>query len=419
MTQPKKEKKNVMKYYNLKNKLFVIVTILFLLLFIANNHYSLQNIDHLAYVVAMGIDINDNGNLELSIQIAKPDEISASSSSSQSSSSVINSVECSSIQEGISLLDSHISRTVNLSHCKVIVLAEKLVIKDFSFILNDLVNNFQVSRQATIIISKCNASTFLEMTNPVLETYTARYYNIIQSESVSTSFTQITSLMDFYSSSQSSFQEPVAVLSGINTKETQSLQDNFIEQDYPYSVGKTPITSKNNVENMGLAVFKKGKLVGELDALEAICHQIVTGNLEYCLVQVENPNDSSQLIDLRIQLDQNPKINIELINGSPYITINIQLNAQILSSNTNWEKMNQTDVEHASNAYLKKIINQYLYQISKHYQSDIVGFGKYALQFFLTEEDWRDYHWLENFHNSFFDVKVNTKIRSASNFIHG
>ena len=41
----------------------------------------------------------------------------------------------------------------------------------------------------------------------------------------------------------------------------------------------TPIESKNNVESMGLAVFRGDKLVGELNNIETLCHLIITNDL--------------------------------------------------------------------------------------------------------------------------------------------
>ena len=39
-----------------------------------------------------------------------------------------------------------------------------------------------------------------------------------------------------------------------------------------YSAGQTPISGEPGVETMGLAVFNKDKLVGELNGFESICH---------------------------------------------------------------------------------------------------------------------------------------------------
>ena len=58
-------------------------------------------------------------------------------------------------------------------------------------------------------------------------------------------------------------------------------------------------------------------------------------------------------------------------------------------------------------------IHTYLYKVSKEFNSDIDGFGKYAVKNFLTWDDWINYNWLDNYKNSFFEVNVNTDVKSG------
>lgn len=410
----------------LKFTIIFIFILIFFLLFISSNNYSLQNIDDLAYVVALGMDTSDSNNLKLSIQISKPSDLTSSSSSSseQSSSSIIDSVECSSIQEGINLFNSYISRNVNLSHCKVIVISEELASRDISAYLLDLSNNVEVSGHANVIITKCDANTYLKMTNPTLETFTARYYNIVNSSSISTAYTQGTTLMDFFSTYNSDFQEPISVLANVNNSETHidSSTGSYLNKDNSYIAGETPIISHNNIENMGLAIFKDCQLVGELNSLESICHMIVSGELDYCKIQIQDTENITEAVDLRINLKNKPKTKLKFINGSPYITININIESEVISINGTSNYLNNTNIsslERNINDYLEQIILNYLYKISKVYNSDIDGFGRFAMKYFSTTDKWNDYNWLDNFKNSFFSVSVNTEITSSTNFISG
>ncbi len=410
-------------FENIKVKIIYIIVMIFLFVFASSNTYSLQTIDCLAYVVALGIDVADNNNIKLSIQIAKPDSIS-SNSSGQSSASIITSVECSSIQEGICLFDSHISRTINLSHCKIIVFSEQLAYNGISTYLNDLSNNVQISNHAKIIVSKCDASTFLELTNPTLESFPARYYEIVDSAGITTSLTHGITLIDFYSTYNSDFQEPIAILSGINNNETHSSlsSSSYINKDNSFIAGQTPIESQNNVENMGLAVFKDNKLVGELTGLDSICHLMINGELKNCILQVENPKDETQIIDLKIRLKNKPQIKVKIVNGSPFIEIKVNLNFQIISSDGSVDFTNKTNIselENKVNNNIENILQDYLYKISKTYNSDIEGFGRYAIKYFLTNESWIEYNWLNSFNNSFFKINVNSSLKSTSNFITG
>lgn len=70
-------------------------------------------------------------------------------------------------------------------------------------------------------------------------------------------------------------------------------------------------------------------------------------------------------------------------------------------------------LESAVTKYMNKQISSYLYKISKEYNSDLDGFGRYAVKNFLTTKKWEDYGWLDNFNTAFFDVNVSTDVKSG------
>lgn len=411
------------KLYSLLFKFFVFLIIIAIIAFGLSGSYASTSIDKLAYVVALAIDSADNNNIKLTIQLANPSSYSSesSSSSSQSSASVLSSVECSSIESGINLLDSYISRNVNLSHCKAILISEEIASSDLSKYIYDLCNNVEVSSHATMIITKCDAIDFLKMSNPVLESFSARYYQIAPESSKYTGYTNAVPLIDFFNFMLDSTKQPVAALGDINTSQTHlTLDGDILNKDSSYVAGESPITSTNQVESMGIAVFNNGVLVGELNGLESICHMIVSGELKSCNIQIANPNSNSSSINVNIKLKNKPKYKLTLINGFPYIKININLNVKILSADANCDYSDSNiinSLESEINSYMQKTISDYLYKTSKKYNSDIDGFGKFAVKYFKTSSDWQNYNWLENYKNSFFSVNVSSKLKSGYSYI--
>ena len=74
---------------------------------------------------------------------------------------------------------------------------------------------------------------------------------------------------------------------------------------------------------------------------------------------------------------------------------------------------NLRKLEEALTVNMKSQIESYLYKISKEFNSDIDGFGKYAVRHFATWKAWESYNWLNNFNTSFFDVAVQTNVKSG------
>lgn len=76
-----------------------------------------------------GIDVSSSHDLKISFQLSIPSNNSSDSDSSSSGDSpdtVIDTIECSSVEAGISLANSYISKKINLSHCKVLVISEEV-----------------------------------------------------------------------------------------------------------------------------------------------------------------------------------------------------------------------------------------------------------------------------------------------------
>ena len=183
--------------------------------------------------------------------------------SSQSQTSTITTVDCASIDSGISLINSYISKKVNLSHCKAIIISEELAYDGLSEYVYTLANNIEIRPDCNIIISRCNAEDYLNNSTPTLESVSARYYEFIFNSSEYTGYTENISLSDFYSDLLSTTTEAHAILGGINDKSTHKTNTNLTlaDREASYKADETPIQTKTGIENMGIAVFNGDKLV--------------------------------------------------------------------------------------------------------------------------------------------------------------
>ena len=112
----------------MNNKINILFIIIILVSFSISGYYSKQDINDLAYVVALGVDVGENNDLKISFQLSIPSKNSSDSDSSSSPDTVIDTIECSSIESGISLANGYISKKLNLSHCKVLVISEEVAV---------------------------------------------------------------------------------------------------------------------------------------------------------------------------------------------------------------------------------------------------------------------------------------------------
>lgn len=407
----------------MKKKIVCLLLILTLSCFSLTGCYSTRGLETLAYAVAIGIDKGDGNNkLKVTLQLAVlSDSSSEGGGSTQSQQSTITSVDCSSIDSGISLINSYISKKVNLSHCKAVVSSEEFAYDGLSEELFTLINNLEIRPDCNIIISRCNALDYLQNVQPTLESVSARYYELILNSSEYTAYSQNIALKDFYNSLLNSSSSPYAILGGINNKSTQELSttSSIYDSEGSYKADEAPIISPNGIENMGLAVFSGDKLVGELNGAETLSHIIVTNNLKSAIITIPNPYKQGSVISIYITQTKKTKSSLEFVNNYPYITCDISIAGNVLSLEEGLDYSNKEVVktlEEYTNSYIKENILSYLYKTAKEYKTDIASFGRLGLKDYLTWQDWVDSNWASNYQNSFFSVNVNSTIQSGQLF---
>lgn len=401
----------------LKNTSIVIMCVVLLLGF--NASYTSLNIDNLAYVVAIGIDVGKNDVYKVSFQFIprSSEEKSESSTSSNGGKTVINTVEAPSLNTAINLTNSYLARKINLSHCKVIIFSEKVATYGISKEIYSLINNSQARPSANIIICKNSAERYIKDTNPILENLITKYYELFPNSGKYTGYIYNATLGDFFNQLVSNTCEPFAILGGINS----NMYSNNNEISYSNNTGnmkstETSFSGLRGSENIGVAVFKNDKLVGELNATETLCLSIIKGEVSSFLIHVPNPKDSEKEIDLIIYPSDKRNVTVDIVNGSPYITFSEKFVGKIYSASKDKEYLNAEEIKNLSdlsNKYLENILKNYLYKTSATYGSDINDFGRYALSKFLTIDQFNEYDWKNNYKNSTFKVSVDTQVQTG------
>lgn len=196
------------KISNILKKIFIIILIL---IFISNfsASYNSLNIDNSAFVVAIGIDKSTSNKLKITFELIST---SPSSDTITEATPVINSVDCSSIANGINLMNAYMGRKINLSHCKLIVFSEELAIEGISDEIYSLINEIQIRPSSNIIISKCNTKYYIENSIPSLENLIPKYYDTFPRTSEYTGYTCDATIGDFFNDLISNYSSPYAIL---------------------------------------------------------------------------------------------------------------------------------------------------------------------------------------------------------------
>jgi spore germination protein KC len=164
----------------------------------------------------------------------------------------------------------------------------------------------------------------------------------------------------------------------------------------------------------GLAVFDGNRMVGEMDGEAATDYLLVTGNFHNAYKTFADPQATGTYVVLDVSQKSKPVRRVKIAGGKPQISVQIAVDADIetIQSGYNYEDTTKLPIlEQAAETQLKDEIVRFLGRTAGEFHSDICGFGDNAKGLFLTQQDWDDYHWLQQYKNAAFDVNVRVRIR--------
>ena len=437
--------KNMLKFYAI-----VILALVFMYAFSAS--YTSDSVDNISYVIALAVDENEGEkNLQVTFEFMDTSTFS-SEGSSESKSAIIDTINATSINSAINLLNAYIGKQVNLSHCKVVVFSDKIAQKGISAEVSELMNNIQVRPSTNIIICKGNALEYIQNSTSQLEKILTKYYDIFPNSSEYTGYTSNIMIGEFYNYLTTKECGNLAILGGLNTtispsnssgnpsnssadgsssggsSEGSSSSENSSEKEKPKEKpdnsttlsqmisGNAPILGERGTVNIGLAVMKDGIYIGDLTAEDTLCHTLISGEVNSFLLTINNTKIYENYLDIELFENMRPKISVEIENNNPKININIKLIGRIsgIKDGINYsDEPSNLDLDKISRAAedtIKRCITDYLNKTSTEFKCDIDYFYNYAKRRFITVQDWKNYDWSSKYTNSKFDVNVEAKV---------
>ena len=441
-------------------KKFIIILILFVVFitFIAgfSNSYISRRIEHLAYVLVLGIDKGEKTRLKISTQFINVSS-SSSGASSDSSQIVLTSCEANSIFSGLNLLNSYIGKEINLAHCSVVVFSEEIAKEGISSEIYSLINNEEIRSSANIVVTNCKAYDYINNSKPNLENLTSKYFDTFDITSKLTGYFSNITLGDFFNNLSESNSDPIAVLGGLNStarSEENKSSSNSSEESSSSSnsgnsdningetsnsnsssqdvkeqekqeietnqnnlvAGKSSIVGGRGTENLGLAIFSGDKYIGELTVWESICHSLITNSIDTCIISIDDPLFENEQLEIQLSPNKKSKIISNIENDIININVELNLTANIISlnSNINYEDTDTINkISAATQNRLNDELNKYFDKTARKYNVDIDKYYLSILKYFPYQKNFDDFNYKEKLKNANFNCNTHVNIISS------
>lgn len=405
---------------------YTLVLVLLLNLFLLTGCFDQREIDELAYPMAIGLDVGEANELRMTLQLAVPISIGGGSGGGEGGggggsveTTSIITVDTPSIYSGLNLINNIISKEINVSHTKVIIISRRLAEKGVSKYLNAIMRGSEFKPDVFIVVSLDSPEEYLRKTKHILEVNPSKYYEQMLGKNF-TSFFPNVRLHDFHLKYSAGSIEPVAILTALNRYEsveqfgsvTAENGDGTFIHEGSYKAGNIPILSDKKNEVMGVAVFKEGKMCSTLNGMESACLQMVTGEFNHTYWTLPDLYEENSIIVLKVFRRKKPVIKIDMAEGKVKAHVGIDLEGDFVSIQSMNEYESQPEIiERRMEEILEKDILKLLEKTRDTLGSDICGFGKFVKKKFLTWAEWEKYNWPEQYKHTVFDVDVSFRIR--------
>lgn len=360
--------------------------------------WSRRELNTLAIVLGTGLDKgNRPDTLKLTAQVVKAGEIRAPSSESggdtasrkayaniqNTDKSVLSTIR------GITHISS---RRLYFPHNKILIFSSELARLDISEGLDAFMRDYESRMNVYILVSRGSASEILDE-NSELEKVPAVHISEMMKAQYANSETAVVTLRDF----------AIAMLSG--TKAPVAPMIELYESE-----------GKKRARLEGTAVFRGGKMVGELDKAQTRGLMWTTDKFKSGVMTVDTK--WGQVV-LEISHSSTSLKPVKTEEGDIRMKLKVIADGYIQSNET-YEDMSRPEnvemlKEHLRNAILSDIEN--VLKQARSLSADVFGFGEAIRSEYPEEWENMKEKWDEEFREIGLDIQIEVKLRSTGGMI--
>lgn len=357
---------------------------------------SERSVENQAYVLVLGVDVDAENMIELTIQIPKIGASTGESgdSGSKDSSYLIVSAKGKNYNSALEALKWSATRELNLSQIKMIVVSEELSkTAMFQPVVTTLAETYHLYTASRFVICQGSAKDFINGHETVLGTRLSDELDAMFDHYSQLGYIPDSKFADIYYGIHSIYSDPLVTWgfssSKSETKDTPASALLTSDQSMK-SLTKTP----SSRHYLGAVVIKNGQYAERLDANHTLFTNLLAGNLKS--FDYECNGQTFQLTPL-----ERPRTKVDIVQDKAVIEIKLRLSA--VAEDSSLEK---NEVGPVIEEDISKTI-QYCQQKG----IEPFGFANKAAVNYLTVQDWLEVDWHTCFSKA--DVTIEVHVMRA------
>lgn len=376
------------------------ILLLIPLLFLMTGCWNYHELNELAIVTSMGIDLTDDGEYKVSILIANGKNSQTNNREGQSQT-VVYSGTGNTISRAFKEINLQIPKIPYIGHLGVVVVSEEVAKEGMRNVLDYLLRSPESVKRFYLIMAKGDkAEEVIEVLSP-LETFPGQSIttNIdisSEQEAISTTIPYSKFVDDLLRTGK----EPTLPTISISGKPEKGSNNKNLES--------SNIKTRNKLGPV--ALFKEDKLVYTATDSESRGINIITGQIDEMIIE-SKCGDGNIVVNLT---GVSSKIKVKLKDNKPSVTIAVSSVGEIQEITCDKDIQEnkvileiEKDIEKKLKKKLKKAV-----EVTKEYETDIFGVGnlfykKYP-NYYRKLNNWSDIYTDVEFKYN-IDTKINTK----------
>ncbi len=312
-------------------RVFIIAAAALFLLFFSND-FGLINIQQTTIVTAIGIDRSqEEGKIDVSAQIAVPNE-------SKASSVLVQGTET--VGEAIAEFNGKTGWYPTLVHCRLVLLGAEAVSEDVFANLDYFLRSEFVEDSCLVAVCETTAAETLQANSPVGDLPSSAITKVLSSQAQKTGQVSVCNLRDFskgYFSESASGYLPIISIKKEASNEggnqsSGSTQNTGSDSGSGQTGGDAGAQKKNDSDVFDAsktALFFQGKQVAELSPNETLAFNLADTKTDFAYGDVEVfENGTKVTYNLKMKIEKKAQ-KLKFEDGVPVFTFRIRAKAQI------------------------------------------------------------------------------------------
>ncbi|WP_308639479.1 Ger(x)C family spore germination protein [Paenibacillus silvisoli] len=334
------------------NRTIRLSLVVLLLLTVTTGCWNLREPDQLAFILAAGLDLNEEGKLEITSQIAVPAAISSGQSpgGSGKKSFVVVSGTGKNVMDAGTNLQTQLPRSLFYAHRQSILIGERLARKGLGSLTDMFIRNPKSEMRSSILVVKDGLAKDVLAIEPLFDPYIS---TMLVREQVAVG------LKPYYY--------------------RQFLADALCQATQPILPAVSVLPTKRYIYS-GAAILNKDdnlKLVGYLNPKESFLASWIIGRQNSLTVTAPvgaggdeiTLNAKSLSKELQFVMQDPPSMYVMLKGAGFIVENNTKLNPA--------KDRDLNKIEHALSLSTQEAVQALVEKVQKQYKADVLGFGEY------------------------------------------